>query len=385
MRVIPYGRHEIDEADIEAVVKALRSGWLTTGPAVESFERAFADRIGASHAVAVCNGTAALHLAALALDLGPGDEVIVTPMTFAATANAIVYTGATPVFADVRAEDLLIDPAAVEAAITKRTKAIFAVDYAGHPCDWDALKRIAEEHDLMLVDDAAHAVGATYKGRPVGTLADLTAFSFHPVKHITTGEGGMVTTEFDAQADRARMLRNHGITVDYRQREAAASWYYEIEELGHNFRITDFQCALGESQLDNLGHWLVRRGEIAATYDAALESIDGVEPLAVSPDVDHAYHLYVVRLADGIDRTRVFQLMREGGIGVNVHYIPVHMHPFYRREFGTDPGTCPVAEAEYEQIISLPMFPALTEDDLATVLAVLRSAIEDAQPPSART
>jgi len=219
----------------------------------------------------------------------------------------------------------------------------------------------------------------------VGTLADLTAFSFHPVKHITTGEGGMVTTEFDAQADRARMLRNHGITVDYRQREAAASWYYEIEELGHNFRITDFQCALGESQLDNLGHWLVRRGEIAATYDAALESIDGVEPLAVSPDVDHAYHLYVVRLADGIDRTRVFQLMREGGIGVNVHYIPVHMHPFYRREFGTDPGTCPVAEAEYEQIISLPMFPALTEDDLATVLAVLRSAIEDAQPPSART
>ncbi len=373
--MIPYGRQWIDEDDIAAVCEVLRSDFLTTGPKVAEFEQALADFTGAKEAVAVSSGTAALHAAMHALEIGPGDEVIVPPITFAATANCVVFQGATTVFADVDPETLLIDPDQVRAHITPRTKAVIAVDYAGQPCDYDALRLICDEHSLALVADACHALGATYKGRKVGTLADLTVFSFHPVKHITTGEGGMVTTDDSALAERMRVFRNHGITADHSQRAAHGTWYYEMADLGYNYRITDFQCALGIRQLAKLPGWLKRRRGIAEHYTKALNAVPGVEPLSVRPDTEHAYHLYVVRLEH--DRSQVFREMRKRGIGVNVHYIPVHLHPFYRKRFGTREGLCPVAEKAYQEILSLPMFPKLTDSELEYAVASLTSVLEN--------
>jgi len=376
--MIPYGRQSIDEEDIKAVVEVLRSDWLTTGPKVEEFERAFARAVGAKHAVAVSSGTAALHAAMYALGIGPGDEVIVPPMTFAATANCVVFQGGTPVFADVEEETLLIDPKEVERRITPRTRAIIAVDYAGQPCDYDELCRIAKNNNIYLVSDACHALGAKYKGRPVGSLADLTVFSFHPVKHITTGEGGMITTDHPELADRMRIFRNHGITTDHRQREALGSWFYEMVDLGYNYRITDFQCALGLSQLKKLPIWLKRRHEIADEYRKFFSGSIDFEPLIVRDKVYHAYHLYIIRLKSkkkDLTRNHVFKWLRTEGIGVNVHYIPVHLHPFYQTRFKTGPGLCPVAEAAYAEIISLPIYPAMTKETVVTVTRKLRKVI----------
>ncbi|HOI72902.1 MAG TPA: UDP-4-amino-4,6-dideoxy-N-acetyl-beta-L-altrosamine transaminase [Syntrophales bacterium] len=376
--MIPYGRQSIDEADIQAVVEVLRSDWLTTGPGVEKFEKAFARFVGARHAVAVSSGTAALHAAVYALGIGPGDEVIVPAMTFAATANCIVFQGGTPIFADVDPETLLIDPERVEDLITPRTKAIIAVDYAGQPCDYEALEGITRRHGLHLVDDACHALGAAYRGRSVGSLAGLSCFSFHPVKHITTGEGGMITTDDPELARRMRVFRNHGITTDHRERQARGAWFYEMTDLGYNYRLTDFQCALGLRQLEKLPDWNNRRRDIAAMYDEAFREMSAVSPLSVRPEVLHAYHLYVVRLR-GVDRDVAFQAMRAAGIGVNVHYIPVHLHPFYRRQFGTGPGLCPVAESTYGQILSLPIFPGMTDDMVERVIDAVREVIGDSE------
>jgi perosamine synthetase len=370
--MLPYSRQWVDEDDIEAVASALRSDWLTTGPAVDAFEQALAALVGARRGVAVSSGTAALHAAMYALDIGPGDEIVVPPMTFAASANAAVYLGASPVFADVEPDTLLLDPREAEKKITPRTKAIVAVDYAGQPCDYAALRDIAARRHVALLSDACHALGASYHGRPVGALADLTAFSFHPVKHITTGEGGMVLTDDDRLAERMRMFRNHGITTDHRQRAERGAWFYEMADLGFNYRISDFQCALGISQLRKLSLWVERRREIAARYDAAFAGHGSIRPLAVRPGVFHAYHLYVVRLAT--QRDKVFRALRERGIGANVHYIPVHLHPFYRRRFGAAPGLCPVAEAAYEQILSLPVFPRMSDADADRVIAELLQA-----------
>lgn len=373
--LLPYGRQHIDDDDIAQVVDVLRSDWLTTGPMVEKFERAFADFVGADHAVAVSNGTAALHAAMYALGIGPGDEVIVTPMTFAASANCLVYQGGTPVFADVDASTLLIDPAQVETKITTKTKAVVAVDYTGHPCDYDALSTIAEEHGLTLVDDACHAVGGSYKGRAVGTLADLNTFSFHPVKHLTTGEGGMITTDNAEFAQRMRVFRNHGITTDHRQRAETGGFFYEMVDLGYNYRITDFQCALGISQLQKLRASVKKRQQLAAIYDAAFAEVDYVTPLTKRDDVSHAYHLYMVQFdtqALGMSRAEIFEALRAENIGANVHYIPVHLHPFYRERFGTGPGMCPVAEAAYERLITLPMFPQMTDADVDDVVMAIR-------------
>jgi perosamine synthetase len=367
--MIPYGKQWIDEEDIAAVVEVLRSDWLTTGPVVDEFERALAAHTGATHAVAVSSGTAALHCIMQALDIGPGDEVIVPAMTFAASANCVVYQRGMPVFADVDPDTLLIDPADVEAKITSQTRAIVAVDYAGQPCDYDALREIATRRGLALVADACHSLGGSYHGRPTGSLADLSAFSFHPVKHITTGEGGAITTSNPALADRMRIFRNHGITSDHRQREQQGSWFYEMTDLGYNYRVTDFQCALGIRQLTKLKGWIVRRQEIARRYDEAFAGLPGISPLSVRDGADHAYHLYVIRV-DG-DRTHAFQALRSAGLGVNVHYIPVHLHPFYRDRLGTRPGLCPVAEAAYEQIISLPMFPRMSDRDVEDVIAIV--------------
>jgi perosamine synthetase len=361
-RSIPYGRQCIDEDDVRAVAQALRSDFLTTGPRVAEFEAAVAGRVGAAHGVAVNSGTAALHCVMHALGVGPGDEVIVPPITFAATANSVLYCGGTPVFADVDPDTLCIDPADVERKLSPRTRAVVGVDYAGQPCDWDALRTLAGNRGLALVADACHALGAQDKGRPVGSLADLSVFSFHPVKHVTTGEGGMVVTSDAALAGRMRRFRSHGIDADAGQREKGGTWRYAMIELGFNYRITDIQCALGLSQFARLDAFLARRREIAAAYDADFAALPGVRPLAVRPGAGHAWHLYVVRV-DPARREAIFGALRRAGVGVNVHYIPVHLHPFYRKILGTAEGLCPVAEAAYETLLSLPMWPGLAEDD----------------------
>ena len=364
---LAYGRHWIDEDDIQEVVKVLRSDWLTTGPAVEAFERAVADYTGAKHAVAVANGTAALHAALFALEVRPGDEVIVPPLTFVATANCIAFLGARPVFADVAPDTLLVDPKRVAEKISPRTKAIIAVDYAGHPCDYDALRRIAHEHGLALVADACHSLGGSDQNGNAGALADLTAFSFHPVKAITTGEGGMVTTNDANLARRMRAFRNHGISTDHRERALAGRWHYEMTELGYNYRLSDLQCALGISQLRKLPGWIERRQQIASQYEAALENSSVARPLAVRKGVTHARHLYVVRVNPDLGRDTLLSGLRAKGIGANVHYIPVHLHPYYKQQYGGKPGMCPVAEEAYRQIVSLPIFPRMTDADVQRV------------------
>jgi len=368
LRVIPYGRQWVDENDIQAVVDVLQSDWLTTGPKVEEFEHAFAGYVGARYAVAVSNGTAALHTAMFALGVGPGDEVIIPPMTFVATANVVVFQGGTPVFTDVHADTLLIDPRKVQEKITSRTKAIIAVDYAGQPCDYDALHSIAKKNGLALVADACHSLGAEYKGNKVGTLADLTVFSFHPVKHITTGEGGMIATDDQELAERMRTFRNHGIEVDHAKRAEQGTWYYEMTDLGYNYRITDFQCALGLSQLERLPSFLQRRRGIAKMYDQAFASLVGINPLHRSHDVESSFHLYVIRVND---RERVFAQLREKGIGVNVHYLPIHLQPYYQKTLGTGDGLCPVAEEVFKHILSIPLFPQMNDNDIERVVTVI--------------
>jgi UDP-4-amino-4,6-dideoxy-N-acetyl-beta-L-altrosamine transaminase len=366
-KFLPYGHQVIDDEDIAAVVEALRSDFLTTGPAVERFESAVCAFTGARYGVAVSSGTAALHAAMFALGIGPGDEVIVPPMTFAATANCILYQGGTPVFADVDADTLLLDPAAAEAAVTPRTKAIIGVDYAGQPCDWDALRAVTARHNLALVADSCHALGAEYKGRKAGTLADITAFSFHPVKHITTGEGGMCMTDDAELAIKMRQFRNHGITTTAAQREQSGGWFYEMTALGYNYRITDIQCALGSSQLEKLPRWLAVRNELADAYDASFAG-SNIRPLGKTPDRFHAYHLYPVRTEE---RDAVFRRLRENGIGVNIHYIPVHLHPYYRERQGTREGMYPSAEAAYKEILTLPLWVGMGSGGVSRVASAL--------------
>jgi perosamine synthetase len=377
-KLLPYGRHHVDEDDIAAVVEVLRSDWLTTGPKVAKYEVAFSRRVGAKYAVALSSGTAALHAAAFATGFGPEDEVITTPMTFAASANCVLYQGARPVFADVQPDTLNLDPASVEAAVTSRTRAIIAVDYAGQPADLEELTDIARRHGLTFIEDAAHALGATYRGRTVGSIADLTVFSTHPVKHITTGEGGMVTTNHKELAEKMRWFRNHGITTDHRERAARGEWSYEMVALGYNYRLSDINCALGLSQLAKLDRLLQRRREIAARYNTAFAGLPWLEPLAVMPDREPAWHLYVVRLRLErlrVGRVQVFAALRAENIGVNVHYIPVYWHPYYR-QLGYPRGLCPVAEAAYERLLTLPIFPAMTDRDVEDVIEAVCKVVE---------
>ena len=376
--MIPYGRQSIDDDDIKAVVDVLTSDWLTTGPKIPEFEQKFTDVVHAKEAVAVSNGTAALHTAMYALGIHEGDEVIVPTMTFAATANCVMFLGAKPVFTDVDPDTLLIDPDKIEEKITPRTKAIIAVDYAGQPCDYDHLWEIANRHHLAIVDDACHSLGGHYKNQPVGTLAQLNTFSFHPVKNITTGEGGMITTDSPELAKRMRLFRSHGVSTDHRQREEQGSWFYEMVDLGFNYRLTDIQCALGISQLKHLTNWISRRQEIAKRYDVAFSGMPEITSLGVRKDVSHAYHLYVIRLNPEkihTDRATIFKALRAEGIGVNVHYIPVHLHPFYQQKLGTKRGMCPVAEKAYEEIISIPIFPKMNENEVNDVIKAVQKVI----------
>jgi perosamine synthetase len=376
--LLPYGRQSIEEDDIQSVVDVLRSDWLTTGPKVSEFEEAFAVRVGAKSAVSFSSGTAALHGAAFAAGLKPGDEAITTPMTFAATANCVLYQGATPVFADVSADTLNLDPEKVAARITPHTRAIIAVDYAGHPADLDAILNLAARHGLLVIEDACHALGAEYHGRRVGSIADMSVFSFHPVKHVATGEGGMVTTDREDLAESLRRFRNHGISSGARQRQAEGQWHYEMVLLGFNYRLTDIACALGLSQLKKLEMNLARRREIADRYTRAFRNLDGVVVPSVRSNVNPAWHLYPIRVnPDRLNagRAEIFRALRAENIGVNVHYIPVHLHPYYRDQLGYRGGEYPVAETAYEQLISLPMFHAMSDRDVDDVIVAVSKVL----------
>lgn len=376
--LLPYGRQSIDEDDIQAVVEVLRSDWLTTGPKVAEFEEAFAAQAGAKYAVSFSSGTAALHGAAFAAGLKPGDEAITTPMTFAATANCVLYQGATPIFADVSADTLNLDPEKVAARITPRTRTIIPVDYAGHPAELDAILELAARHGLVVIEDACHALGAEYRGRRTGSIADMTVFSFHPVKHVATGEGGMVTTDRADYAESLRRFRNHGISSDARQRQSEGQWRYEMVLLGFNYRLTDIACALGVSQLKKLQGNLSRRREVAAYYAAAFRDLAGVMPPTVRADVNPAWHLYPIRLnleKLTADRAQVFRALRAENMGVNVHYIPVHCHPYYRDRFGYRGNEYPIAEHAYERLISLPMFHGMSDQDVGDVIRAVQKVI----------
>jgi perosamine synthetase len=373
-KLLPYGRQSVTEEDIAAVNEVLRSDWLTTGPKVAQFEEAFAARVGAKYAVSFSSGTAALHGAAFAIGLEPGQEAITSPLTFAATANCMLYQGATPVFADVSSDTLNLDPEKVEACRTLRTRAVFAVDYAGHPADLAPLLEFAERNGIMLVEDACHALGATYRDERVGSIAHLTVFSLHPVKHVTSGEGGVVTTDREHMAEKLRRFRNHGISTEARERQDAGQWHYEMVLLGYNYRLPDIACALGLSQLRRLDANLARRREVAARYSKAFREMPGVVAPVVRDEVNPAWHLYPIRLDPAklsASRGEIFRALRAENIGVNVHYIPVHLHPYYRQRFGFKGGEFPVAEDAYERLISLPMFHGMTDEDVEDVIAAM--------------
>jgi UDP-4-amino-4,6-dideoxy-N-acetyl-beta-L-altrosamine transaminase len=375
--LLPYGRQSLDDDDIQAVVNVLQSDWLTTGPKVVEFEERFAARVGARHGVSFSSGTAALHGAAFAAGLGPGDEGITTPLTFCATANCILYQGAMPVFADVSADTLNLDPQEVSRKISARTKAIFAVDFAGHPAALDELGELAKGRGAFLIEDASHALGAEFQGKRVGGIADMTVFSFHPVKHLTTGEGGMVATNDARLAETLRRFRNHGISSEARQRQEAGQWFYEMVLLGFNYRLTDIACALGLSQLEKLPANLARRREIAAQYTEAFRDLTAIVVPAVREEAHPAWHLYPIRLnleMLAVGRGEVFRSLRAENIGVNVHYIPVHQHPYYRERFGSE-EIYPVAEDAYGRLISLPMFHSMTAQDVEDVIRAVRRVV----------
>lgn len=375
MHYIPYGRQSINEDDIQAVVDVLKSDFLTTGPKIAEFEKKFADYAGAKYAVAVSNGTAALHIACMAAGIGKGDEVITTPITFAASANCALYCGATPVFADIDPVTYNISPDSIEKCITDRTKAIIPVHFTGQPCDMDKIHEIADKYNLIVIEDAAHAVGAEYKGKRIGGLSDMTEFSFHPVKHITCGEGGIVTTNREDLYEKLKLFRTHGITREEKYlSKIDGPWYYEQIDLGYNYRMTDIQAALGTSQLDRVDKFLEKRRKIAARYDEAFSDIDGIKIPKQAENVNSAYHLYVIRVDKSI-RKELFEYLRKNNIGVNVHYIPVYTFPYYR-ENGYQNVKCENAEKLYETMISIPIYYDLTEEEQEYVINKIKEYIK---------
>lgn len=362
MHYIPYGRQSINEDDIKAVEEVLKSDFLTTGPKIAEFERKFADYVGAKYAVAVSNGTAALHIACMVAGIGKGDEVITTPITFAASANCALYCGATPVFADIDPVTYNISPESVESHVTERTKAIIPVHYTGQTCDMDAIHKIADKYNLIVIEDAAHAVGAEYKGKKIGSLSDMTEFSFHPVKHITCGEGGIVTTNREDLYEKLKLFRTHGITREEKfLHKVDGPWYYEQIDLGYNYRITDIQAAIGISQLGRIDKFLEKRKKIAAKYDEAFRDFNGIEIPKQAEYSNSAYHLYVIKVDKSI-RKALFEYLRANNIGVNVHYIPVYTFPYYR-EHGYENVKCENAEKLYESIISIPIYYDLSDEE----------------------
>lgn len=375
-KYLPYGRQWIDEQDIEAVVETLKGDFLTTGPAVEKFEQAIATYVGAKYAIAFANGTSALHGAVYAAGVSEGDQVITTPMTFAASANCILYQRGIPVFADVDQETGLIDPDRVEELVNTKTKAIIPVDYTGRPVNMIKIMDIAKRYGFTVIEDAAHAFGASYKGKRVGSLADMTMFSFHPVKHITTGEGGIITTDSDEYYDRLCHFRTHGIVKEKEKLpEFEGPWYHEMQELGFNYRLTDIQAALGLSQLQRSNEFIERRRSFVQLYRGELKSEQGI--ILPPESAESSWHLFVIQAELNkltVGRREVFEALLAENIGVNVHYIPVYRHPYYRN-LGYPQGLCPNAEEFYRRIITLPLFPYMTIEDCKDVIRAIRKVI----------
>jgi UDP-4-amino-4,6-dideoxy-N-acetyl-beta-L-altrosamine transaminase len=371
-KTIPYGKQWIDEDDIQSVVEALRGELITTGPKVSEFEERIADCTGAKYAVAYSNGTSALHAACFAAGITKGDEVITTPITFAASANCALYVGARPVFADICPDTYNIDPDEIEKHVTSNTKAIIPVDFTGQPCDLDTIMQIAKKYNLTVIEDAAHSIGAAYKGKRIGGIADMTTFSFHPVKTITTGEGGAVTTNSEELYEKLLMFRTHGITRDGNKlfNSEEGPWFYEQQFLGYNYRLTDIQAALGISQIKKLNKFVEIRRNIAGQYNKAFKNIEGLITPYQDAESSSAWHLYVVQLELeklDIGRKDIYDMLKECGIIPNVHYIPVYYHPYYR-ELGYMKGLCPKAELLYERMLTLPLYAKMDQSDVDYVI-----------------
>ena len=375
---LPYGRQWIDDEDIEAVIEVLKGDYLTTGPFVFNFEQAVANYVGAKYAVSFVNGTAALHGACFAAGITEGDEVITSPMTFAASANCVLYQGGKPVFADINEKTYNIDPLEIEKKITNKTKAIIPVHFTGQPAPLDEIREIADKHHLIIIEDAAHALGAVYKGQMVGSLSDMTMFSFHPVKHITTGEGGIITTNNKEYYEKLLQFRSHGITRDPNKlMDNHGPWYYEMQFLGFNYRLTDIQAALGTSQLKKINQFIQRRKRIVEMYNEAFMDIPQLEIPSQNLELESSWHLYIIRLKKDLlkgTRKELFESLRSQNIGVNVHYIPVYLLPFYQ-QLGYPKGLCPNAEKLYEEMITLPLFPKMDELDVRNVIKAVKEVV----------
>ncbi|WP_025118289.1 UDP-4-amino-4,6-dideoxy-N-acetyl-beta-L-altrosamine transaminase [Bacillus sp. H1m] len=375
---LPYGQQQIDEYDIQAVVDVLKGDFLTTGPMVQQFEEAIAKYVGAKYTVSFSNGTAALHAACYAAGITEGDEVITTPMTFVASANCILYQGAKPVFADIDNETYNISPKSIEEKITNKTKAIIPVHYTGQPVELEAIQKIAKKNNLIIIEDAAHALGATYKNKKIGSIGDMTMFSFHPVKHITTGEGGVITTNNPLFYEKLVQFRTHGIERNPQKLlENHGPWYYEMQFLGYNYRITDIQAALGLSQLSKLDSFIKIRKKYVDIYSKEFSCLSEIIIPKQLPQTSSSWHLYIIRLNTKLlkcNRKEFYEALQRENIGVNVHYIPVHLQPFYQK-LGYEKGICPQAENVYEEIITLPLFPKMTEADVWDVIQAVRKVL----------
>ncbi|WP_129597809.1 UDP-4-amino-4,6-dideoxy-N-acetyl-beta-L-altrosamine transaminase [Methanohalophilus profundi] len=371
--MIPYGHQSIDERDIEAVINVLRSDWLTTGPKVKQFEDSLCEYVGCDYATVVNSGTSALDIAVASLNLPNGAEVITTPFTFVATSNSLIYNNLKPVFVDIKKDTRNIDPDDIRRKITSNTKAISFVDYAGQPCEIDKIKEIAEEFDLYLIEDASHGLGASYHGKKIGNFADLTVFSFHPVKPITTGEGGAVVTNNAELAERVRLLHNHGIDKSATDRYGPdAGWAYDMNILGRNYRMTDIQAALGISQLKKLDDFIERRNEIAHLYNELLDGCEFVERPITKENVVHGWHIYTVLLDESISRNEFFKYMRKNEVGVNVHYIPSYHFSYYRNNFNFNERDYPETEDVFNRIVTLPIHPGMKREDVEYVVNTLK-------------
>lgn len=378
MSNIPYSHQYLDSDDLSSVLKTLKTDWLTQGPKVREFEAAICKYTGAKYAVAVSSATAGLHIACLAAGIKKGDQAITSPITFVASANCLVYCGAEPVFADVQSDTINISPKEIKKKITLNTKAIIPIHFAGHPCDMKEIYTIAKKHNLVVIEDAAHALGAKYKGSRIGSCkySDMTIFSFHPLKHITTGEGGIVVTNNRELYEKLIMFREHGITKKKDKLMAYdGPWYYEQQFLGYNYRITDFQCALGLSQFNKAERFLVRRNQIAQIYNQELSFIRGIELPVQRKMVDHSWHLYPIRIKEYTQRKNIFIKLRSLGIGVQVHYIPVYTQPYYRKNTKYKKVNCPNAEDYYKRAISIPIYPAMKTKDIKYVIKNLKKLL----------
>lgn len=380
-QVLSYHVPEITDAEVQSVVETLRTGWLTTGPKVKQLEKDFARYVGCRHAVAVNSGTAALHLALDAVGIREDDEVIVPTMTFAATAEVVLYLKARPVLVDCQPNTLNIDPGKIEAAITSRTKAIIPVHYGGQPCEMNPILELAAKYKLKVVEDAAHALPAIYQGKNVGTVGDITCFSFYATKPITTGEGGMVTTENDEYAERISIMSLHGISKDaWKRYTSEGSWYYEILYPGYKYNLTDIAAAIGLEQLKKCDQFWEARKRIATVYNYAFTDVPEIQTPACTPALKHAWHLYVIQLRLErlrIGRSEFIEALKKAGVATSVHFIPLHLHPFYRDTFGYKPQDFPTASAAFERIISLPIYPRMTEMDVETVIAAVKKVARE--------